>query len=334
MRKHNPLIKGISYYRPQSVLDNEFFIEHFDKKGEDIRGLLESTGRRTRYVSENLNETMLTMGVKAVHDVLKKTSIKPSELNLIVFSSGTPEYISPSNALKLHDAIRAGQRAAVYDINANCVGMIVALEQVCRAMRDNTNIKYALVVGSDQLNRYARFNDAIAYSNFADSACAIVLENVSNTDRGFLESDFYTNSSNHDKIVLPAKGMSSVIHDKNISIHDKLMEWIPFNFDGAFYSAKISIEDILWKNNLTKQNIKRYFVSQFAKKSVEQICNELEEEIDKFTFIGDEFGYTGTTSPFLAYHRSVENNELNIGDYAIFWSVGAGTTCCCVLYRY
>lgn len=49
---------------------------------------------------------------------------------------------------------------------------------------------------------------------------------------------------------------------------------------------------------------------------------------------GDEFGYTGTTSPMLAYARSIEENELQIGDYVVFWTVGAGTTCATVLYKY
>lgn len=253
---------------------------------------------------------------------------------MVAFSSGTPEYIAPSNAIKIHDAIQAGQKAAVYDINANCAGTLVALEQVSRIMRSNPNIKYGLIVGADQLNKYARFNEAITYSNFGDSACAIILENTLDEDSGFIDSDFYKNSSNHDKILLPARGLSSAIHNKELKIKDKLIKWIPFDLDGAFFSAKISIEKLLSRNNLTKKDIRKYFVSQFAKKNLEQICFELDEEIDKFTFVGDEFGYTGTTSPILAFAKAEENNEISRGDNIIFWSVGAGTTCCCILYKY
>lgn len=65
-----------------------------------------------------------------------------------------------------------------------------------------------------------------------------------------------------------------------------------------------------------------------------KICEEMEEDIDKFKFVGDEFGYTGTTSPMLAFAKSVEAEELKIGDYVVFWTVGAGTTCPTVLYKY
>ncbi|MCH3963609.1 MAG: 3-oxoacyl-ACP synthase III family protein [Clostridium sp.] len=334
MYNHNAVIRGIEYYHPKNKVDNKFFIDHFNEQGKNIDDLLKTTGRNTRYISKDFNETVVTMGVKAAKKVLDSTNINPSELNLIIFSSGTPEYLSPSNALEIHELIQAGQKCAVYDLNANCVGMIVALEQASRIFRDNINIKYALVIGSDQLNKYSRFDEAITYSNFGDSACAIILENISNTNAGFIDSDFYTNSRNYDKILLPAKGLTLTIHDKRLNIKDKLVKWIPFNFDGAFHSAKISIEEVLTRNNLQKKDIKKYFVSQFAKKSIEQICDDLNEDIKKFTFVGDKFGYTGTTSPFLAFSTSIEKKEINKDDYIIFWSVGAGTTCSCVLYKY
>ena len=331
---NNIMIKGVSYYHPENSVDNEYFIEHFKNLGTDIEGLLKATGRKSRYISNNKAENMLTMGYQAASDVLKKTHIKVSQINLLVFSSGTPEYIAPTNAIKLHSMLGAPQRCAVYDLNANCAGMVVAFEQVARVMKSNQNIKYALIVGSDQLNRYARYNEAIAYSNFGDSACAMLLENVFNTERGFWDSDYYTNSSHHDKILLPAKGMSSVALDRSLPTQDKLVKWTPFDLGGAFQSAKISIDELLFRNNLKKTDIKKYFLSQFALKNIKNVCNDLEEELDKFKFIGDEFGYTGTTSPVIAYAKALENEELEIGDYVIFWTVGAGTTCVCVLYQY
>ena len=330
----NVMIKGVSYYHPENAVDNEFFIEHFKKQGKDIEGLLKATGRKNRYISDDETENMLTMGYRAAKDVLEKTHIKATQINLLVFASGTPEYIAPTNAIKLHAMLEAPQRCVVYDMNANCAGMTLAFEQVARVMRSNQNIKYALIVGSDQLNRYARYSEAIAYSNFGDSACAMLLENVFYTERGFIDSDYYTNSSHHDKILLPAKGMSCVVLDRSLSTQDKLVKWTPFDLSGAFLSASISIEELLFRNNISKKQIKKYFLSQFAWKNIEGVCNDLKEDISKFKFIGDEFGYTGTTSPMLAYARAVEDEELEIGDYVIFWTVGAGTTCVCVLYQY
>ncbi|MBO5033441.1 MAG: 3-oxoacyl-ACP synthase III family protein [Lachnospiraceae bacterium] len=328
------MIKGAAYYHPAKAVGNEYYIEYYKKQGKDIEGLLKATGRKNRYVSESEEENVLTMGYQASVEVLQKTYVKPSQINLIVFSSGTPEYIAPTNAMKLHDMLHAGQKCAVYDLNANCAGMVVALEQVSRIMRSNKNIKYALIVGSDQLSRYARYDEEIAYANFADSACAILVENIFDTYRGFIDSDFYTNSSNHNKILMPAKGMSHVAMDKNLPTKDKLVTYGQFDFGGAFHSAKVSIEELLFRNNIRKKDIKKYFFSQFSWKYLEKVSEDMDEDISKFKFVGDEFGYTGTTSPMLAYAKALEAEELDIGDYVVFWTVGAGTTCPTVLYKY
>ena len=91
---------------------------------------------------------------------------------------------------------------------------------------------------------------------------------------------------------------------------------------------------ITFSKQFEEERYKKYFLSQFALNNLKNVCDDLGEEMTKFKFIGDEFGYTGTTSPLIAYARALENDELEIGDYVIFWTVGAGTTCVCVLYQY
>lgn len=334
MKRRNTVIKEVAYYHPKNAVTNDYFIEHFSKQGKDITPLLEVTGRDTRYISNNDNENILTMGIEAGRRALAKANLKATDIDLIVFSTGTPEYVQPTNAIKLHNALGGKQEAIVYDMNSNCVGMVVSLEQISRVMRDNKRIKYAMIVGAEQFTKFVRYTEEIPYSNFGESACAVILENVEDTDRGFVDSDWYTDSSLHDCIVLPAKGFKNAIHNKHSNVADKLVEWVPFDTDDAFTSAKNSIEKLVNENGIEKKDIKRYFLSQFAKKNIDIIAEQLGEDNDKFTFIGDEFGYTGTTSPFLAFAKAIENGEIKRGDYMIFWSVGAGVTCSCVLYKY
>ena len=61
-----------------------------------------------------------------------------------------------------------------------------------------------------------------------------------------------------------------------------------FDFDGAFHSSKISIEEILFRNNLQKDDIKKYYFSQFGWKNLQKICEEMEEEINKVENINNK----------------------------------------------
>lgn len=95
---------------------------------------------------------------------------------MIVFVSGTPEYFWPPNAVAIHQALGGKEEAVVYDMNAACVGMVVAVDQVSRNMLANPHIKRALVVGSEQMHRFAKEEDAVTYASFGDGAAAVLLE--------------------------------------------------------------------------------------------------------------------------------------------------------------
>ena len=74
--ENNAVIKGVAYYHPENMVDNDYFIEYFKKQGKNIEGLLKATGRKNRYVSSNEEETILTMGYHASVEVINKTHIK------------------------------------------------------------------------------------------------------------------------------------------------------------------------------------------------------------------------------------------------------------------
>jgi 3-oxoacyl-[acyl-carrier-protein] synthase-3 len=333
--KVNVKINRIEYYHPNSRFSNEYFLEHFSQQGADISGLLQVTGREHRYISEDLHENSLTMAIKAAKKAINNANINAEDINLVVFVSTTPEYLSPTNAIKIHEALGLGKKANAYDMNGNCAGMIISLDQVCRVMKTNNSIKYALVIGSDQLARYSRPTEPITYANFGESACAILLENVEGGVSGFIDSTSYVDSSLSCYINFPPKGFSKFLPtEKYIDKHNRLIEWIDFNTDDGFASSVDSINEILARNNLTKSDIKLYCLSQFAKKNIDLIRDALEEPDAKFPFIGNKFGYTGVTSPFMALTESIENNIINRGDYVILWTVGAGVVASCILLRY
>ncbi|SES97403.1 ketoacyl-ACP synthase III [Paenibacillus sp. NFR01] len=333
MTNANVKIKKVSVYHPDHIVDNDYYFSHFDSQGKDIRGLLAVTGRNKRYLSTDPNETPLTMGIEAARRALAESGLAAEDLDMIVFSSGTPEYVQPTNALKVHHALGGKSSARVFDMNANCVGMVIALEQASRHIIANPRIKYAMIVGAEQMNKYSRTDEEVPYANFGDAAAALILERVEDEDCGILDSSYYTDSSMHDTIVLPATGFSN-IYRQDLSEYDKRIEWLPFDTDEAFISARNAIERSLADNGLTKANVKKYFLSQFAKKNIDGICEQLGEDLDKFKYVGDEFGYTGTSSPFIALSKSIEEGEIERGDHIVFWSVGAGITSCNILFRY
>ncbi|GAA0114922.1 3-oxoacyl-[acyl-carrier-protein] synthase III C-terminal domain-containing protein [Clostridium senegalense] len=331
----NIKIKNIEYYHPKTSYSNEYFLNHFSKQDVDISGLLNVTGRNQRYVSEDFHENSLTMAIEACNKVISTVNIDVQDIGLVVFVSSTPEYLSPTNAVKIHEALGLSRSSNAYDMNGNCCGMIIAMDQVCRTMKSNNRIKYSLLVGSDLVIRYSRKSEPITYANFGESACAVLLENTEDGISDFIDSSSYVDSSLSGYIKFPPVGFSNVLPvDGNISKDNRIIEWADFNTDEAFASSVDSINEILNRNNLTKDDVKLYCLSQFSKKNIDIIRDTLEEPEKKFPFVGDRFGYTGVTSPFMALSDSVSNGNIKPGDHVILWTVGAGVVASCILLRY
>lgn len=328
-------VKTIESYRPENKINNNFFLNYYDNRGIDIRGLLNSSGRENRYISNNPEENSLTMAIEASKKALDKAHMIGSDLDLIVFVSDTPEYLAPANAIEIHKAIGGKEYAGAFDMNCNCLGMVVALDHIGNAMKVNKRLKKCLIVGTQQIQRFGMKSEPIVYANFGDLACAVILEQTDDENSNFIDSLSYTDSGLIHSVHFPKAGLSKVLPtDENISREDKCINWNICDTSRAFAPTAKHIQQILDDNGIKKSQVKKYFLSQMVKSKIDMVRLELDEPEEKFPFVGDEYGYTGTTSPLLAMQHSIEKNELQHGDYVVFWSLAAGITTTVILIKY
>ncbi|MEQ6000865.1 hypothetical protein U2I83_15335 [Bacillus amyloliquefaciens] len=97
---------------------------------------MKKIGKKDRYITED-GETTLSMAIEASKAALAKANLSGEDIDLLVFSSGTPEYLFPPNSLIVHNEIHGKREAVVYDANSACVGMVVSLDQVSKALLGN-----------------------------------------------------------------------------------------------------------------------------------------------------------------------------------------------------
>lgn len=333
MKYCNVKIKDIAVYYPYNVVGNEHFIEHFEAIDVDVNGLMTHLGREQRYLADE-EETSLTMAFEACNKVLRYANVSAECIDMIILSSETPEYTTPSNALKLNHMLGAKNAHIVYDINNNCIGMLTALDLASTYAKTKKNIKNILVVGTLLISSVVNQNDPITYPNFADSAAAVLLEVVEEDEkRGFIDSKFFTDSNYHNSIVMPACGYSKIYDDK-LSEESKRWSWNPFDF--SFLPEKWSelILDVLRNDDLKPADIDHFVFSQFSKPDTIKTLEMLNVDCENFSYVGDEFGYTGTTSPIFGLRSAIRLGKVKEGSKVILCSVGAGYTMCCLLYKF
>lgn len=324
--------KSIGVYHPQNKVPNEVLNAHFAKIGQDTSSILERIGIKNRYLSEDSAENSLTMAQHACEDALSRAGLSGADIDLWAFTSSSPEYLAPTNALLLHRYLGGKKEAHVYDLNSNCVGMLVGVENASRYMLTNPEVRYAIIIGSEQMHRYSSDTDAFTYSGFGDAACAVILEKDATEQSGLVASTFHTSTAVFD-CNFPKCGLSGV-YSPETAPEDKLVMWEGGFPTADFVLAKFLIESVLMKGNIKKSEISSYFISQVSLENISALAESLEESMVKFPHVGDRYGYTGTSSPFLAFYHAWDSQTIKRGDYIVFWSVGTGYTACSLLWKF
>ncbi|MBA4687131.1 MAG: ketoacyl-ACP synthase III [Candidatus Galacturonibacter soehngenii] len=335
--QRNIIMKATGICHPREVVSNQFFVDYYAKMdpklGVQVEHLMAHLGRKNRFISKDKKETVLTMAEEAAKITLAKAKLSPLDLDGIIFSTDTPEYTSPSNAIMLRHALGAENAHIVYDLNANCVGMVVALDQASALMKSNHRIKRIMVVGSTMIHHYGLPTDPITYACMGDAAATAILEvQTDELEAGFLDSIYATNTMLYDYILMPECGLSN-FYDSNVPQEKKKWKWTPFDTTEAESRCAKIIKQVANDNKLQMEDIKMVFMTQFSEAAINNVSSQLSFPRDKMKYVGDIYGYTGTSSPILAYTHAMEENEVSKGDYCIFCSVGSGLTASAVLYK-
>src|SRR5665648_258557 len=126
MSRH-PQILATGSYVPERVVTNA---EVDALMGESTNEwLLANVGiRERRWMSSE--QTTSDLIVEASKKALDRAGIKANELDLIIVSTDTPDYLSPSTSIVVQ--YKLGSSAGCYDVNSACAGWVTALDQGAR----------------------------------------------------------------------------------------------------------------------------------------------------------------------------------------------------------
>lgn len=110
--KRNAKILATGMYAPNKIVTNEYFNKLL---GEDVGTWLEEnlTIKERRWCNDDESTADLAERVSCI--LLDKANLKPKDIDLIILSTDTPEYISPSTASVLQHRLGA-KNAGTFDI--------------------------------------------------------------------------------------------------------------------------------------------------------------------------------------------------------------------------
>lgn len=318
-------------YAPEKVVKNQFFNE---KYGIDIDTFLREKRNifERRYMAPEQATSDLI--VPAAQDALKAAGITAEDLDLIVVSTDTPDYISPSTAAVVQHKLGA-RNAGTFDINTACAGFVAALDIGGKYIKADTRYKHVLVVGAYGMTKYLDWDDYKIASLFADGAGAAVLKATEDSNTGILASQLYTDGQYHDYMGIYGGGTFMPLTPETMAKKAHLLNFakkIPIETNGTHWPRLINM--LLDRTNEKVGNIQAFFLTQINIQSIHETLDKLGVDRSKSHNIMDRYGYTGSAAIGMAIADAAKQHKLKKGDLIMLVGSGGGLSMAAMAMRW
>src|SRR5687768_11727967 len=172
-------VLGTGHSYPEGILTNADLAQMVETSDDWITT---RTGIKQRRKAAP-NEYTSLFAVRAARQAIERARLDPSDIDLLLCATVTPDQILPSTGCIIQAELGA-HNAAAMDVVAACSGFLYGLTLADTMIRTGQS-KNALVVGAEVLTQYVDYTDRQTCVLFGDGAGAAVLS-ASNSDRGIL----------------------------------------------------------------------------------------------------------------------------------------------------
>lgn len=308
-------IVGIGTCVPETVVTNDDLAKFVDTDDGWIRS---RTGIRERRISKKEGTCELAAG--AARRALATAGVKPEELDIIILGTSTPDRNFPSDACTVQAAIGAAN-AVAFDISAACSGFIFALG-IAQAFFQSGIYRTALIIGAETVSKVTDWSDRSTCVLFGDGAGAAVLKA---DERGLIDMTMGSDGTKGDILACTSRTLGNFLTGAGPKLGLMTMDGqAVFRF--AVRKVPESIELLLERNGIKKEEIRYYVLHQANERIVEAAAKRLGEPMEKFPMTIDRYGNTSSASIPLLLDDMIGRDMLKAGDRIVISGFGAGMT--------
>jgi 3-oxoacyl-[acyl-carrier-protein] synthase III len=312
-------IVGVGHYLPSKVEDNATLCRQLQVTPEWI---VEKTGIQRRYLAAP-GESASAMAGHAARRALAMAGVEPAQVDIVIACTFSGDYIFPPLSAKLHQDL--GMKGAqVFDLQANCSGVIAGLTAASDRMFRDSSVRYALVVGVELCSRYVDRTDVNTAIYLSDGAGAIVLGRCA-ADRGVLASAFFTDSSNYESVRMRGGGSSFPLNGR---AYDRAIDAMEMNGLATWKQAITHLPAVVRraceKAGTLPKDVDLFVFHQANLRLIEYIVRKMGVGPDRSYTNVQDIGNTGSASVAIALSEAVQGGHVKPGSLLVLAAVGAG----------
>ena len=320
MTSTQAVITGWGMYAPSKVLTNDDLSQIVDTSDEWIRS---RTGIRERRIAAD-DETTATLATNAGRDALAVAGLDPSELDLVIVATASPDYLMPATGTLVARDLGA-TRAAGFDLNAACTGFVFGLATGAGFVSSGM-YRNVLVVGVDLLSRYLDWTDRNTCVLFGDGAGAVVLS-ASEAPGGLLGWQLFTDGTGAEGIIIPGGGTA---HPLSAETLDRRLQFLRMAGKEVYRYATRQLAEstraAVAAAGLRMDDVDLFLYHQANLRILESVRDLLGISGDKVYVNLDRYGNTSAASVPMALTEAVAAGRVQVGDRLLMGAFGAGYT--------
>lgn len=324
-------ILGTGSAIPDQVVTNQYFIDRLETTEEWI---YERTGiRERRMVSDK--ESTATLAATAGRKAIEEAGLKPSDIDMVMVASITPECAFPSTACFVQEALGLPPTPA-FDLSAACTGFIYGFMLGSFAVATGA-YRNILVIGAETMSRITDYEDRATCILFGDGAAAAVISASPGTPATgpcVLHHKLCAENSGLSMLSLPAGG--SHMPASQMTINERL-HYIKMQGREVYKLAVKRnlemVETTLGEAGVKPQDVAMVIPHQSNMRIIESAREKLGLPPGKMFTNIQKYGNTSAASIPLGLDECRKTGRLRSGDLVLMVAFGAGFTWGSILLR-
>lgn len=307
-------IIGVGKALPSSQVTNDDLSQVVDTSDEWIKS---RTGISSRYLSKG--ETTTELAIMAAKEALLDADVDPKEIDLIIVGTITPDYVMPSTACLIQEAIGA-TKATAFDISAACSGFLYASMIGTDAIRVGRS-ETVLVIGAETLSKTVDWEDRTTCVLFGDGAGAAIYQK---THKNHI-INIYSESDGTGGMALTLGGrkLNNLFIQNDTSLDYMFMDGREV-YKFATTVVPTSIKKVLEGTEYHVGDIDMFILHQANSRIMDSVAKKLGVDNQKFFKNLDRYGNTSAASIPIALSEAKE--FLKPGDKIVLSGFGGGLT--------
>lgn len=309
---------GHSY--PEGILTNADLEKMVETNDEWITS---RTGIKQRHKAADDEYTSM-FGVAAARQALERAHLEPTDIDIIICATTTPDQIMPSTGALIQAQLGA-TNAAGMDVFAACSGFLYGLTLVDSMIRTG-QIRYALVIGAEVLTKYVDYTDRGTCVIFGDGAGAAVVGPVPE-GKGILATKIRSDGRYEEQLYAPGGGTKLGTTHETI---DNREHYFKMKGNELFKVAVRSMADIsaemLAKAGLTVDDVDLVIPHQANQRITDAVASRLGVPDEKVYSNIAEMGNTSSASIPIALDECIQSGRVKEGSVVLLTAFGGGVT--------